>query len=291
MFKDFLQSIEGSFNGESTKILLLIALTGTYPLLAKIGFGLTMPLAIIVDSERTLLRLINLLGVFSKLSVVPTTISPKELKKHLAKTDYGLNCFRFGDGRYTEENMETIATACQYVESDIQKKVLRIIFSIERIPQKYAEYFDGFIYVKEDESEARIETIKTSEFLKELIDFCVGHIAEIRHIAETKRITSTESFGTLSVLEGILQVFLKTQNLTSNEIKEFERRMKVTLNGIEEEWQKTENPEAYATAFRNELHNFSSQFKGALDVEHFPGNKLEELEDFLLFDDQYYYLV
>ena len=61
---DQIEKLQGEFEGNEIKVIILMTLAVLYPLFAKLGFNLVGPLAIVVNSERQFRKLLDMLDGF-----------------------------------------------------------------------------------------------------------------------------------------------------------------------------------------------------------------------------------
>lgn len=281
--------LKKSYNSEAIKVFLMTALVATYPLLEELGFGISAPLTVIVHSERTIPVLTSQLCGFSKPAIIPVCATPKEFKLKFEESEYGLKCFRFGEGRYTPYNMETIFAECQRIENDISRRSLKIIFRVGKMPLKFQAFLGGFVFIKESPKMNALPCINSDVFLKKLIRFCLAHIPEIKRIRK-KLTIDMEGFDTLEATAEILKLLLQLEDLAQNKIDEIQAEFDQVLSEMRDEWECIEDPRAYAIVFRQAICRYAREFNGVFDREHVPGEVGKKLELSLLFDEYYYYV-
>lgn len=286
----FYQELKDEFGEGTIPTLLLLLLTTTYPLLAELGFKILSPVCVLVESERIMLKLAEIITGFAETHMLTLSEQPGKVEEYLRSSRYGILLFRFAAGRYTRQNMEAILSDCQSLGRPINEETIKVIVSMGSIPKDYADLVEGVIFIKSNEKGINIGKAQVKEFLYPWIKFCLGHIPEIKK-AGRKWSLHNQSGCCLQLTAEILLCFLQTEDhLSEDEEQRLTLELQAHMKQIEEEWQNAEEPEAYAKAFQRELYASSKLFLKALDREHLEGNDIPDIEESLLFDERFYYL-
>lgn len=290
VFMKFWEDLEKSFAEDAMKILLLVIMVSIYPLLARLGFSFVAPLVIQVNEEKYVCQLAEILRGFDELKMISLSAQPSKIREYLKEFNYGKIFFVFGEGRYTEENLTEIISACENISGNISEISLKIVMTASRIPQKYRNKFDGFLFVNGINLMA--ESLKKYDitFIREIIIFSTTHVKEIQYGGRKQVACVNGSEEVIKIAAEVLRLYLKTLDLRLSEIKEWEKRINDSLKKIEGEWEDTDDPEMYGITFRKALYSLSREFMRALDRRHVPEEYTEYIEKSLIYDNKFYYI-
>lgn len=288
---DQIEKLQGEFEGNEIKVIILMTLAVLYPLFAKLGFNLVGPLAIVVNSERQFRKLLDMLDGFKTHKIMSTAGQPKKVEKHLIAAKYGTVFFRFAEGRYTISNLKEIAADSQKIELNIENMALNFIIADKEIPHGYQEFFAGIIYIGESPGPRKSVDLSGEEFFRKIVSYAVSHIPEIKNAGEWKMSElMDDSLLPIFVAAEVLKLFIRTEKLKFEEVKELDQKIEHVLKEIEEEWQEADDPQAYAIAFRKAIFANSQMLPPIFDRCHFTEMNLLNDKELMFFDDRFYYM-
>lgn len=290
VFMKFWESLEKSYAEDAMKVLLLVIMVSIYPLLAKLGFSFVAPLVIQANEEKYIWQLAEILRGFDELKMISLSSKPSKIREHLKVFNYGKIFFSFGEGRYTEENLTEIVSACENMSGDISEISLKIVMTASRMPQKYRNKFDGFLFVNAIKLMA--DSFKEYEiaFIREIIIFSTTHVKEIQYGEREQVPCFNEAEEVIKMAAKVLRLYLKTLDLSLPEKNEWEKRINDGLEKIENEWEDTDDPEVYRIVFQKALYSLSKEFMMALDRKNVPEEYTNYIEKSLIYDKNFYYI-
>lgn len=287
---DEIEKLKTDFEGNEIKIILMMTLVAIYPLLAKLGFSLAGPIAIVVNSERQLSKLLDLLDAFRVHVTISIAEQPKKVEKHLMSAKYGCVFFRFAEGRYALSNLKEIVATGQRIERIIHNINLSIVLAVKEMPKSYAENFAGIVYIKESPRTGKFTELSGEGFFRKIIPYALNHIPEIKNAGEWKRTEEDDPLFAILAAAEALKLFIRTEKLGLEEVKELDQKIEDVLTEIRDEWWEADDPQAYAAAFRKSLFRNEDILPPIFDREHFTGMDLKNERNLMYFDGDFYYM-
>ena len=271
--------------GENAMVVLLMKTTiWLNPWLREHGIGFDKPVAVILEDKESIAQIVGELRGFETSSVKAITLPPKEIKAHFRTCTYAITFFEFQESRYAMDNLLYIRDVCGEINMDISQRRLAVVFVVGGVSDKYAEYFSGFVYIpKASRRKAESNLECGNYFLHCVIDYVLEKPSAFTRLLEDD---SAENFD---IAGHVLKALIYSNPLMEESSDKYFEEIDASIEKLKYEWDRPGNSAAVCDLFYEALYNASGSVK-MYNRKKVPGISEEEIEQFLYYDKDYYYM-
>lgn len=286
-----IEGIDSYLKSESGETLLLITMATAYPILAEKAGGFSLPVAICFQNEEQMRDFAALFRFFGVPPIKTLAEPPKAVIATIGEARGGVVLYRLLCGRYTEENLQSIANAMGVIEYGNPCMNLHIVMAEKNIPACYREFFSGFIFMAPTSNETEKKLIKKRNvFQRALIEYVIEIGQKDLPVDDYETENFEPDMKIFLAARHLLMNFLRDYCHGENESGQFGEALLESVEKIEREWSYAGEAESYAEAFRNllleESTRLSSEMLNRLAVQ---GKDMDKMGEAIFYDNEAYY--
>lgn len=273
-----------------------------YPIIKELGLGVTSPVALVVDSVNIAKYIVQDLYGVTSAPMYSTSLSEKEMREHFTELEYELVAMAYVKSQNSIPNLQFMQAACQ--AGTIRGQVfsaLPIVIFPSAIAQEAMDYLSGQICITLRQS-ARSNVFDDDsigiQFSYMLIQYVCSKWTtvqlELTRLLqnEDNRKTIEDNQGSEMFLaaEKILELLLESQDYYDKDINPALDRYRNALNTIINQWQFVPGGSAWIDILQKLISKAAAAIPGIIDRNHAEASVVSHIDDWPLYDDEYYYL-